>query len=135
VYSPHKAFPVEETRVNDLAFASRIDGRDHPGQLDQDLIGQLVCIRVVLQAGIRNARHADGTGRWVAGELATRPVRLPGPTVLRGGQAATFAGVTGVPRLALSIAFLALVAGALWRWRPAHRWQWNAPRLGIALGW
>ena len=79
-----------------------------------------------------------GLAGWVAGELAVRHLHLPGPTVLPGGQAATFAGVTGVPRLALSVLFLALVAGVLWRWRtterPAHPWQWNAPRLGVALG-
>ena len=79
-----------------------------------------------------------GLAGWVAGELAARHVHLPGPTVLAGGQAATFAGVTGVPRLALSVLLLALVAGALWRWRPAelpaHPWQWNAPQFGIALG-
>ena len=79
-----------------------------------------------------------GLAGWIAGELAARNVHLPGPTVLGGGQAATFAGVLGVPRLALSAVFLAVVATALWRWRPgerpAHPWQWNAPRLGIALG-
>jgi hypothetical protein len=79
-----------------------------------------------------------GLAGWIVGELAARNVHLPGPTVLGGGQAATFAGVLGVPRLALSAVFLAVVAAALWRWRPAERpacpWQWNAPRLGIALG-
>jgi hypothetical protein len=79
-----------------------------------------------------------GLAGWVAGELAARHIRLPGPTVLPGGQAATFAGVLGVPRLALSVGFLALVAVTLWRWRPAerpaHLWQWDAPRLGVALG-
>ena len=79
-----------------------------------------------------------GLAGWVAGELAARNVRLPGPTVLGGGQAATFAGVLGVPRLALSVVFLAAVAVALRRRRPAGRpaypWQWNAPQLGVALG-
>jgi uncharacterized protein len=79
-----------------------------------------------------------GLAGWVAGELAARDVHLPGPTVLAGGQAATFAGVTGAPRLALSVLLLVLVAGALWRWRPAelpaYPWQWNAPQLGVALG-
>ena len=79
-----------------------------------------------------------GLAGWAAGELAARHVHLPGPTVLGGGEAATFAGVTGVPRLALSVLFLALVVGALWRWplteRPAYPWQWSAPRLGVALG-
>jgi uncharacterized membrane protein YedE/YeeE len=75
---------------------------------------------------------------WIGGELTARHVNLPGPTVLAGGQAATFAGVIGVPRLALSVLFLVLVGAALWRWRsaerPAYSWQWNTPRLGVALG-
>ena len=79
-----------------------------------------------------------GLAGWIAGELAARNIHLPGPTVLGGGQAATLAGVLGVPRLAVSVVFLALVAAALWRWRsaeqPGYPWQWNARRLGIALG-
>ncbi|MDQ2814462.1 MAG: YeeE/YedE family protein [Actinomycetota bacterium] len=79
-----------------------------------------------------------GLAGWIGGELAARHVHLPGPTVLGAGQAATFAGVIGVPRLALSVLFLALVAAALWRWRPAEQpaypWQWKAPQLGVALG-
>jgi uncharacterized membrane protein YedE/YeeE len=79
-----------------------------------------------------------GLAGWIAGELAARHVHLPGPTVLGAGPAATFAGVLGVPRLALSVLLLALVAAVLWRRRsaeqPAYSWQWNAPRLGVALG-
>lgn len=59
-----------------------------------------------------------GLAGWVAGELAARPVHLPGPMVLARGQAATLAGVTGVPRLALSVLFLALVAGPCGGGRP-----------------
>ncbi|MGI9007547.1 MAG: YeeE/YedE thiosulfate transporter family protein [Streptosporangiaceae bacterium] len=79
-----------------------------------------------------------GLGGWVAGELTARHIHVAGPTVLAGGSTATFAGVLGVPRLALSALFLALVAAALWRWRsdeqPANSWQWKAPQLGVALG-
>ncbi len=79
-----------------------------------------------------------GLGGWIAGELTARHIHLAGPTVLAGGPAATFSGVLGVPRLALSVLFLALVAVALWRWRtaeqPAYPWQWKAPQLGVALG-
>ena len=81
---------------------------------------------------------AVGIAGWIGGELAARQVHVPGPTVLAGGPSATFAAVLGVPRLALSLVFLAVVATVLWRWRtaeaPAHRWQWNWPRLGAALG-
>jgi uncharacterized protein len=79
-----------------------------------------------------------GLAGWAAGELAARSIHLPGPTVLPGGSAATFAGVLGVPRLAASAVFLAVVAVALWRWRTAERpgqpGQWGALKLGIALG-
>lgn len=79
-----------------------------------------------------------GLAGWVAGELAARDVHLPGPTVLAGGLPATFAGVTGVPRLALSVLFLVVVVMWLWRWgtgeQPEHPWQWRAGKLGIALG-
>lgn len=79
-----------------------------------------------------------GLAGWIAGELAARHVHLPGPTVLPGGVAGTFAGVLGVPRLALSAVFLAVVAAVLWRWRsadrPAFAWQWNTRQLGVALG-
>jgi len=79
-----------------------------------------------------------GLAGWAAGELAARGVHLPGPTVLPAGLAATFAGVIGVPRLALSAVFLVLTAVALWRWqtaeRPVQPWQWGPLKLGIALG-
>ena len=75
---------------------------------------------------------------WVGGELAARRVHLPGPTVLRGGESATFAGVLGVPRLACSVVFFVVVGAILWRWRSRERpwqvWQWNWPTVGIALG-
>ena len=81
---------------------------------------------------------AVGIVGWIVGELAARHVHLPGPTVLAGGRSATFAGVLGVPRLGLSAAFLLVVVMVLWRTptreRPLDRWQWDAPRLGVALG-
>jgi uncharacterized protein len=84
------------------------------------------------------AGAVTGMAGWALGELAARSVHLPGPTVLPGGRAATFAGVLGMPRLALSLIFLAVVVAALWRWRAAghrpERWQWDWPRLGAALG-
>lgn len=77
---------------------------------------------------------------WIGGEAAARHVHLPGPTVLGGGPSATFAGVLGIPRLALSSLLLVVVILVLWRWRdtavanttPAWRWSW--PTLGVALG-
>jgi hypothetical protein len=79
-----------------------------------------------------------GLAGWAAGELAARGIHLPGPTVLPAGLGATFAGVVGVPRLALSVLFLAVVAVVLWRWRAAEQpdqpWQWGSRTLGIALG-
>lgn len=78
---------------------------------------------------------------WVGGELAVRQVRLPGPTVLPGGDEGTVPGVLGLPRLLVAVLVLAAVVGALWRWKwrghrlaPRPRWQWNWPMLGIGLG-
>lgn len=92
---------------------------------------------------------------WIGGEIAVRQVRLPGPTVLPGGDDGTIPGLLGLPRLLVAVLVAAIVAGALWRWRgPAAaqsgatrdgavleteperrpRWQWNWPTLGIALG-
>ena len=92
---------------------------------------------------------------WIGGEIAVRQVRLPGPTVLPGGDDGTIPGLLGLPRLLVAVLVAAIVAGALWRWRgPAAaqsgatrdgavretgperrpRWQWNRPTLGIALG-
>lgn len=100
---------------------------------------------------------AVGIGGWIAGELAVRQVRLPGPTVLPGGDDATIPGIVGLPRLLVAVLILAAVIGVLWRWggREPHRrrgandagrrsagagtaqrrhWQWNWPTLGLALG-
>ena len=79
-----------------------------------------------------------GVAGWVVGELAARGVRLPGPTLLPGGDPATIPGVLGVPRLAVALAFLAVVLLVL-RSRPAregteHSWQWGWTRTGVALG-
>lgn len=66
-------------------------------------------------------------------------MRLPGPTLLPGGNDGTIPGLLGVPRLLVSVLVLALVAGLLWRQRswpgaPRPGWQWNWPTLGVALG-
>lgn len=82
---------------------------------------------------------AVGIAGWIAGEAAARRIHLPGPTVRRGGPSATFAALLHLPRLALSIALLAVVVAALWR-IPARRnpsqppWQWGWQRTGTALG-
>ena len=81
-----------------------------------------------------------GIAGWIGGEAAARHVHLPGPTVLGGGRAATFAGVAHVPRLAVSVLLLVIVAGALVRWRAGAisartpDWQWKWLQLGVALG-
>ncbi len=76
---------------------------------------------------------------WIGGELAVRKVRLPGPTVLPGGNGGTIPGLLGLPRLVAAVVVLAVVGGALRRWRghdgaPRARWQWKWPMLGLALG-
>lgn len=89
--------------------------------------------------GAGMAGAAIGILGWIAGELAVRQVRLPGPTVLPAGDGGTIPGVLGLPRLLVAVVVLAIVAGVLWRWRrraaaTQPRWQWNWPTLGIALG-
>lgn len=90
-----------------------------------------------LGAGMAGA--AIGILGWIGGEIVVREVRLPGPTVLPGGDGGTIPGLLGLPRLLVALVVLALVGGLLLRWRspvaaPRHRWQWNWPTLGIALG-
>lgn len=79
-----------------------------------------------------------GIAGWIGGELVARQIRLPGPTVLPGGDGATIAGLLGVPRFAAALVFLALVLGVLLRWpggeRPDHAWQWGWRTTGLALG-
>lgn len=96
---------------------------------------------------------AVGILGWIGGELAVRQVRLPGPTVLPGGDEATIPGVLGLPRLLVAGVVLVVLVGVLWRWRgrdrerrganldrdvlgpaPRPHWQWNWPTLGLALG-
>jgi len=106
--------------------------------------------------GAGMAGAALGILGWIAGELAVRNVTLPGPTVLPGGDDATIPGLLGLPRLLVAVIVLAVVGGALWRWRgggdderpgasrelplagagpePRPPWQWNWPTLGIGLG-
>ncbi|MBA3293813.1 MAG: YeeE/YedE family protein [Geodermatophilaceae bacterium] len=45
---------------------------------------------------------------WIGGEIAVRQVRLPGPTVLPGGDDGTIPGLLGLPRLLVAV----LVAAA-----------------------
>ncbi|MEC3980369.1 YeeE/YedE thiosulfate transporter family protein [Amycolatopsis sp. H20-H5] len=75
---------------------------------------------------------------WAAGELAVRDLVLPGPTVLAPGPGATFPGLLGIPQLVFALVFLALTVAALWLRRtgerPEHRWQWDWPVVGVALG-
>ncbi len=79
-----------------------------------------------------------GLGGWAVGELLARQIRLPGPTVLGGGEGATVPGLLGVPRLL--VAALVLVAVVFWlRRRPGHdrprqSWQWGWLPLGLGLG-
>lgn len=79
-----------------------------------------------------------GIAGWIGGELVARQIRLPGPTVLPGGDGATIPGLLDVPRLAVALVFLVLVAGVLLRWpgheRPGHAWQWGWRTTGLALG-
>lgn len=79
-----------------------------------------------------------GIGGWIGGEAAARQLTVPGPVVLAGGRAGTWAGVTHVPRLLLSAALLAAVLAVLLRRRspdrPTQRWQWDWPALGVGLG-
>lgn len=90
--------------------------------------------------GAGMAGASVGIAGWIGGEIAVRQVRLPGPTVLPGGDDATIPGVLGLPRLLVALVVLALVGGVLWRWRSSGRtasrprWQWNWPMLGTALG-
>jgi uncharacterized membrane protein YedE/YeeE len=76
---------------------------------------------------------------WIGGEASVRRLSLPGPTVLGGGHAATFASVLHIPRLALSAAFLVLEVAGLQRWQgieghPTRPRQWDWPTVGTALG-
>jgi len=85
------------------------------------------------------AGAALGILGWIGGELAVGNLRLPGPTVLPGGDGGTIPGILGLPRLVVAVVVLAVVAGLLWRWRGRGEgqrlpWQWNWPALGIALG-
>ena len=82
-----------------------------------------------------------GLAGWAAGELAARDIRLPGPSLLGGGEAGTIPGVLGVPRLAVAVPLMGLVGLALWRGR--HRgepdtsreaWRWRWPAIGAGVG-
>lgn len=79
-----------------------------------------------------------GLAGWAAGELAVRPVDVPGPTVLGGGEDGTLAGLLGVPRPALAAVLLVAVVLVLRRGRDRDEagpaWRWTSERLGVALG-
>lgn len=90
--------------------------------------------------GAGMAGASVGIAGWIGGEIAVGQVRLPGPTVLPGGDAGTIPGVLGLPRLLVAVIVLTVVGGVLWRWRLGGRtddrpvWQWNWPTLGLLLG-
>ncbi|MDQ3735702.1 MAG: YeeE/YedE family protein [Actinomycetota bacterium] len=88
--------------------------------------------------GAGMAGAAVGILGWMGGEIAVRDVRLPGPTLLPGGDAGTIPGILGLPRLVVALLVLAIVAGTLWRWRARAEqrapWQWNWLVLGVGLG-
>lgn len=89
--------------------------------------------------GAGMAGASVGIVGWLGGEIAVREIRLPGPTVLAGGDSATIPGLLGLPRLLVAVVVLAIVAGLLWRWRGSDhvrrpRWQWGWPMLGVGLG-
>jgi len=118
-------------------------------------IAQSCVSGLLYKFGAGMAGASIGILGWIGGELAVRNVRLPGPSVLPGGDDGTIPGVLGLPRLLIAVTVLAIVAGALWRWRgpadarsgatrdgavpgtaptPRPPWQWNWPTLGIVLG-
>lgn len=79
-----------------------------------------------------------GLAGWALGELAVRSIHVPGPTLLRAGDAATLPGVLGLPRFLASLVVLAAVAAWLWRHPGAdvldRPWQWGWRRIGAGLG-
>ncbi len=89
-----------------------------------------------LGAGMLGA--AVGLLGWGLGELAGRRIRLPGPTILDGGEGATIPGVLGVPRLAVAVPLLVIVLALLRRAGrgdpPGARWQWGWRIAGISIG-
>lgn len=118
-------------------------------------IAQSCVSGLLYKFGAGMAGAAVGILAWIGGELAARRVRLPGPTLLPGGDDATIPGLLGLPRLLVAIVVAAIVVGLLWRWRspdsarsgatrdgavsgsepkPRPEWQWNWPTLGIGLG-
>lgn len=102
-------------------------------------IAQTCVSGLLYKFGAGMAGAAVGVLGWIGGELAAGQVRLPGPTLLPGGDAATIPGLLGLPRLLVAVAVLALVVAVLWRWRSRPHegrlpWQWNWPILGIVLG-
>ena len=82
-----------------------------------------------------------GLTGWAAGELAAKDIRLPGPTLLKGGEEGTIPGVLGVPVLSVALPMLGVVVFVLWRGRRAGRidppresWQWRWPMIGVGVG-
>jgi len=77
-----------------------------------------------------------GIAGWTAGQLIADRIRLPGPTLLPGGEAATLSGWFGVPRAVVALPLAATVIFLLARSarQDSAGWQWGWPLVGIALG-
>ncbi|MDH5225006.1 MAG: YeeE/YedE family protein [Actinomycetota bacterium] len=84
---------------------------------------------------------AVGLAGWAIGELAAKDIRVPGPTVLGGGDEGTIPGVLGAPRLLVALVLLAGLVSLLWRGRRAghtdpsrEAWRWHWPAIGVGVG-
>lgn len=62
-------------------------------------IAQSCVSGLLYKFGAGMAGASVGILGWIGGELAAGQVRLPGPTVLPGGDGATIPGILGLPRL------------------------------------
>lgn len=80
-----------------------------------------------------------GLAGWIVGELITRELdlvgKLPGTSVLDGGEDGTLPGVLGVSRFPVALVLLVAIAVFLVVYLPRKRgsaWAW--PVAGVALG-